>query len=476
MIMHVRRVACRKTPAPKHRPTASLFRRAAFTVATLAVLAVAFPAHAEEVCCRCHPAADASKTSCLTIDDTKLQNADNCATLPTDAKLPSGWGTCDAVKLDVAACKKIASGGGGVCTDDPTSAFAISASAVAKAPTSSAKPVAPIPFKLNVPIPGFTAPADMTNAFSAYLYAAFSYLISIAAIAATIMFIYGAFRYLVGSAAGGVARGREIMTDAVIGLLLLLSSTMILRTINPALTQLKTPDMTFIATKTYDVIGESDYAALTGGPVISKRDMFALAEAKARATGVPELPCIVRASMQFESGGSVNIVGHDENYNQTWYDVSSRKNFLKSGITYKGVAFTPVNCNQPSCQNAPPLNDDVFNPSAPPDYGLDWRFSHGFGAGQSTIFPNNPNNRPCEGKEEMGRGFRMGSKCFTIPELVSAEGSAAAMVEHFRIIFLKANKDIAQTFVFYAGVNITGGVNNKSIIDRVNAYKKCRGE
>jgi hypothetical protein len=265
----------------------------------------AFPAHAATVCCDCSPKGD-TKTTCLTIDATKLQNADNCSTLPADAKLPEGW-TCKPAKLTESACKKIVSGNtaiGGVCSVEPASAFSIAANAVAKSTASAAKPVAPIPFALNVPIPGFTAQSSVDgNLFGQYLYAIFRYAISIAAIAATIMFIYGAFRYLVGSAVGGIARGKEIMTDAIIGFLLLISSTMILRTLNPALVKLNVLEPMEIRT---ELVGNYSNEAIPPQSALSRTGYKPQNAEELILTGarlVPGVdPCSILALCQIESG------------------------------------------------------------------------------------------------------------------------------------------------------------------------------
>lgn len=71
--------------------------------------------------------------------------------------------------------------------------------------------------------------------FANYIVAGYQYLISIVAVAATIMFTWGAFRYLLGSSkAFNIERGKEIMKDAVVGLVLVLGATAILRMVNPA--------------------------------------------------------------------------------------------------------------------------------------------------------------------------------------------------------------------------------------------------
>ena len=97
---------------------------------------------------------------------------------------------------------------------------------------------------LNVPIPGL----DWTKYpivksgnileipfLAVYVGAAYRYLLSITVIVATIAFIYGAFLYLIEQSISGIQKGKKVMTDAVIGMLLILGSFAILRTFNPEL-------------------------------------------------------------------------------------------------------------------------------------------------------------------------------------------------------------------------------------------------
>lgn len=97
--------------------------------------------------------------------------------------------------------------------------------------------------ELNVPIPGldFTEyPITQSSGtisvpfFSAYVGAIYRYMLSVVVVVATVMFVFGAFQYLLGTAIPQIKNGRRIMTDAVIGMLLVFGSYMILRTINPA--------------------------------------------------------------------------------------------------------------------------------------------------------------------------------------------------------------------------------------------------
>jgi hypothetical protein len=71
-----------------------------------------------------------------------------------------------------------------------------------------------------------------------YIVTVFRYMVSILAIATTVMFVYGAFQYLLGSAIPSISRGKETMIDAIMGMLLVLGSTAILRTLNPEILNL----------------------------------------------------------------------------------------------------------------------------------------------------------------------------------------------------------------------------------------------
>lgn len=71
-----------------------------------------------------------------------------------------------------------------------------------------------------------------------YIVTAYRYMLSVVGVVATVMFIWGAFMYLLGSAADKISKGKEIMIESVIGLLLVIGAVAILRTLNPATLQL----------------------------------------------------------------------------------------------------------------------------------------------------------------------------------------------------------------------------------------------
>ncbi len=101
--------------------------------------------------------------------------------------------------------------------------------------------------RLSVPIPGLTfhdavitSDNDISVPFLAeYIVAIYKFAIGSASLLASIMVVYGGFRYLLGSTLGDVKTGKEVIENAVIGLIVLLCSYVILNTINPDLVRLQ---------------------------------------------------------------------------------------------------------------------------------------------------------------------------------------------------------------------------------------------
>ena len=169
----------------------------------------------------------------------------------------------------------------------------------------------------------------------------------------------------------------------------------------------------------------------------------------------------------------MNVVGHDENAQDTTYKVGSRWTFLRSGVKHSGKTFDAIDCKDPSCQKSDSTNDDKFDLTNPPEYGLDWKYSHGFGAGQSTVFPKSD---PCQGKTALGRGFRVGKKCFTIQDLFDPDKQIEAMLEHYMTCYKKTVDGTKPEagYICYGGSSLKP--ESKIIIDRVAAFNDCKSK
>lgn len=102
----------------------------------------------------------------------------------------------------------------------------------------------PIEVELGVPIGGLSklSPAQDQDGviripfLGEYVNAVYRYMVGIVMVVAIVMVVYGGFRYLVGSTSGDIARGKQIIIDAIMGLVLVLAAYGILNTINPATT------------------------------------------------------------------------------------------------------------------------------------------------------------------------------------------------------------------------------------------------
>ncbi|MBU1907673.1 pilin [Patescibacteria group bacterium] len=175
--------------------------------------------------------------------------------------------------------------------------------------------------------------------------------------------------------------------------------------------------------------------------------------------------CIVKSIFMVESKGNNNAIGHDEDVGLI--EVQARLDFLRSKITYKekkfelptalpaecgtdkelkaqclkisknptfseadqqilfkckGMENQTEQCRKAVTDNKNILNDDTIT-TEPPDYGLDWRFSHGVGLTQLTIPPTGG----CK-TQTSSHGLPKFGKCWTVPILLTLEGQAQLLV------------------------------------------------
>lgn len=324
----------------------------------------ATPVLAADINCACKGPGE-TDTTCLTIDSQKLTNGQRmsgpCARLPSVVTSLQGW-SCEPNALSASKERPIAQGG--VCAKGPMSAYTagsapggetVSPAAAAGAQNGAANPrndTSQIIPDLNVQIGTFEFEkdnsADTSSLLAQYIAGTYNYLISIAAVAATIMFTWGAFRYLLGSSkAFSIERGKEIMKDAVIGLLLVFGAHMILRTVNPATLTLealyiKGVSPIYVGNYQYfDSPGATGPATGPGVPSIERAAIIKGIYDGAKMFGNGVNPCLVLA-----------ICEHESNFRPIWngYPNSPRenarafgpcqiraKNFIMSGGVYARV-------------------------------------------------------------------------------------------------------------------------------------------
>lgn len=205
-----------------------------------------------------------------------------------------------------------------------------------------------------------------------YLKYIFKFGIGLAGLLAVIMLIIGGVKYMGSDSFFNKEEARSSMSNALIGLLIALSSFLILNTLNPDLVNLKLNiNKEEITLDWQEAISESSYSQITGLSTLSKSEYDKLIEQLSAAQNIDK--CIVKAIVQKESGYDPKIVGHDEENGRI-----GKKTFLNSGKTYKNNII----------DKQKPKNDDkdISNQTG---LGIDWRFSHGIGLMQITFFPSN---------------------------------------------------------------------------------------
>ncbi len=235
---------------------------------------------AVEVCCRCQKAAQRVCVQNIT-DNATPDCADVLRQSPTlrglqtaETALFDGF-NCSTAPLTSAQCRTVAAGG--VCGGDgfvnpplvtpgqlvaalrpaPAPATTPSSAGTAATATSSQKrPFVPITPELGVPIQGLQlSPAVLTDSavsvpfLAQYIAGAYRYALRIALVAAIIMVVYGGFRYLIGSAFSDVTRGKEIVKDAIMGLLVIIGGYLILQTVNPNILKLQNIELRSVETE-----------------------------------------------------------------------------------------------------------------------------------------------------------------------------------------------------------------------------------
>jgi hypothetical protein len=132
----------------------------------------------------------------------------------------------------------------GECTADASSSCTaergarVPTGSAGSTPTTTAAPTCPTPVQDVFPVHLGTPIGSVSevNGLADYINVVYRYLVSIVLVVAIVMTVYGGFRYLFGASIGSVSAGKDIIRDALIGMLLVLGAYTILATINPATT------------------------------------------------------------------------------------------------------------------------------------------------------------------------------------------------------------------------------------------------
>ena len=307
-----------------------------------------------------------------------------------------------------------------------------------------------------------------------YISAIFTYGVAVSTILAMFMCLIGGLQWMVSRGDGpAIQAAKSRMVKAIIGLLLALGSYTILYTINPELIKFRNLRVLYVRQ-----IDLSKYiVALVGEggtvtPITDPNVHHAKPGAKnqkltdemmidiADRMGIDK--CIVLSTIKKESGGNLHLIGHDENFPVTRRGkicptVSARKSFLSHGRTFKNVGFTPIPLDtyNPCIHNNYKVsgkiikNDDKFDLNSPPEYGLDWRYSHGIGFGQITIFPDPKKsswNSQINGPNGPEWARKIIDRWYTVSDLLNADKQLEATILLMNHVYKAAKGDVENFF------------------------------
>lgn len=281
-----------------------------------------------------------------------------------------------------------------------------SPSAPPPAPTEKEVPFTPIVPNLQINIPTVQFSNITKNGqqlgipfLAEYIAGVYKYAVAVVSIIAVVMIMVGGLRWMTaGGNASAISSAKEMISGAVIGLILLLGSYTVLYTINPDLVNFKALQVKLIQQQLVSytqTISDEDYQKITGSPKLPKSEILKIAVEIGKKTGFTD-PCYMITIVSKESGGVPGMVFHNENY-QGKHCVKIRGRFLMSGKKYSGATFDPplksIDEYMADCQKyntLPIFNDDGKKIDVTkPDYGLDWGptsapYNHDFGLMQVT--------------------------------------------------------------------------------------------
>jgi hypothetical protein len=317
-----------------------------------------------------------------------------------------------------------------------------------------------------------------------YIAAIYKYAIGIVGILAGIMIVVGGLLWLTaGGAADRVSTAKSFIESALVGLVIALTSYLLLYAINPNLVGFEGLKVKYIegadmpiaspSSDLYEVtpseggsrafVSNEDYKIATGEDIPTREQITTAISEVAEEKNIDK--CFLQTIIAKETGYKANKIGHDEDVPRT--QVGSRVSFINSGEKYSGATFTP---NASLMTDRSVRNDDVFNPNAPPNYGLDVRFTHGIGLGQFTILRENGEMTSCsDGK--IGRTF--GNRCYNVLELFDMRTSIEVSADLIKNILInRARGNPESLFYYYAGSGCSARVSQ---CRKMKEYADCKG-
>jgi len=309
-----------------------------------------------------------------------------------------------------------------------------------------------------------------------YIASIYKYGIVIMSIVAVVVMIVSGLQLTMS--AGNQATSESVkkrIGGAVVGLLLAVGSYTILYSVNPQLVTFNNLKIEYVETKTVmnyvggmvqlDDLGNINLVPITDKDFHHSRPAtnYEITDAMIRdiANKTQINYCILNTVIKKESGGKGLQVGHDENYPHNKRGdrcpvIGSRGRFLMTGLKKSGAKFQKIAAYDPCIHNAYSIdgkivyNDDTLDLNNPPDYGLDWRFSHGIGLGQATIYPGKSYSRRVEGPNGPEWARQQNGRWYTVTDLLNPDKTIEATLFIVQGSMKNAS-GVEQFFQNYAG-------------------------
>ncbi len=213
-----------------------------FGAATLAPLSVS-----ATTCCKCIEAEAPSDDICINFNEAAPGTVDCGALVLESSNAHVRNLECDTPLFE-SQCKPVIDGG--VCVSGPTLEGAF-VSKYTRTPEGEKSEPAPT---LGVDIPNL----DLGEAqplgggviripwLARYISGVYRYLTVIGVVAAAVMIVYGGFRWIVGGTVGGIQRGKTIVFDALIGLVIILGAYTILSVVSLGTVTFRDPELQIV--------------------------------------------------------------------------------------------------------------------------------------------------------------------------------------------------------------------------------------
>lgn len=313
---------------------------------------------------------------------------------------------------------------------------------------------------LKVSVPGMTPLQDVECEDMTFCYIPWlgqyigglqSYAIGIIGIIAVIVLMLGGIIWLTaGGNQSRIGEAKKMIGGSIAGLFIAFGGYLILYLVNPDLTIMKSLRIDLIQKVDLEEIAPITYQEITGSAPMQSfgPEMMQLIKKVAQERNLDS--CFLYTFVVKESSGRVNVIGHDENVNKK--GVRSNAMYKSSGKTYKGISFSDFK-----------KNDDTPICTDKEDLCLDWRFSHGIGLVQITIFPGD------NIKKNGAFAKKIKDRIYSPKELFLPETSLHAAVDYLEES--GCGNNLRLCFQKYNG---TGTLAEQYANEAVGIYNNCK--